>query len=41
MVENVKDYSMYRYYRGEDENPFSIILDKAEIKTLLKILLNP
>jgi hypothetical protein len=24
------DYSVYRYFKGEKENPYSIILDKAE-----------
>jgi len=36
MADNVKDYSMYRYYRGEEENPFKIILEKAEIENPAK-----
>jgi len=36
MAKEVNDYSMYHYYRGEDENPFAIILDKAEIENPAK-----
>ncbi|GAB6013194.1 hypothetical protein [Viscerimonas tarda] len=27
----MKDYSMYRYFKGEKENPFEKLLNKAEI----------
>ena len=27
----MKDYSMYRYYKGEKENPFEKLLNQAEI----------
>ena len=27
----MKDYSMYRYFKGEKENPFEELLNKAEI----------
>jgi hypothetical protein len=30
------DYSMYHYYKGEDENPYANILDKAEIENPAK-----
>jgi hypothetical protein len=36
MTKEEKDYSMYRYYKGEDKNPFALILDKAEIKNTAK-----
>jgi len=36
MAKETKDYSMYRYYKGEHKNPFAIILDKAEIENTAK-----
>jgi hypothetical protein len=38
MADIQKDsYSLYKYYRGETENPFKKLLDKAEIKNTAKI----